>query len=174
VPTIASTGVSGRASRRVESAEPAAVRAAVISVPSITAAGVPVPGSNTAISAWWVWMPRSAFPGKTETSFAASASEAGTNAGIAASSPSGASRRAAILDGTEARPALTSAIATATASSSASRSSRAATWARDSSSMGEVYGPLERGRRAGAPRPAVPPCCRTPALPGADDPPPEA
>ena len=42
-----------RTSSRVASREPAAVRAAVIASPSISAAGVPVAASKTTIAAWW-------------------------------------------------------------------------------------------------------------------------
>ena len=51
VPKIARTEASGRASRRVARAEPAAVRMAVMCSPSMTAAGAPVSESNTAINA---------------------------------------------------------------------------------------------------------------------------
>jgi len=53
-PRIASTRASSRASSRVASAEPAAVRVAVMYVPSMSATGAPLSGSNTQISAWCV------------------------------------------------------------------------------------------------------------------------
>ena len=46
--------------------EPAAVRAAVIASPSISATGVPVAASKTTIAAWWA----GSWPGKSETSLA--------------------------------------------------------------------------------------------------------
>ena len=51
VPRIASTRASGRASRRVASAAAAAVRIAVMYVPSMSATGVPVFGSKSAMAA---------------------------------------------------------------------------------------------------------------------------
>ena len=51
VPRMASTRASGRASRRVASAAAAAVRIAVMYVPSMSATGVPVSGSKSAIAA---------------------------------------------------------------------------------------------------------------------------
>ena len=51
VPRIASTRASGRASRRVASAAAAAVRIAVMYVPSMSATGVPVAGSKSAMAA---------------------------------------------------------------------------------------------------------------------------
>ena len=50
-------------------AEAAPVRTAVISVPSMSASGLPVSSSKSAISAWWLGSPTASFPGKTETSF---------------------------------------------------------------------------------------------------------
>ena len=73
VPTMASTEASGRASSRADRAEPAAVRMAVTYVPSMTASGSPVIGSNAAIIAWWLGMPRSWLCGNTDTSFVVSA-----------------------------------------------------------------------------------------------------
>jgi len=58
-----------RASSRVASADPAAVRIAVMAVPSISATGEPVSGSNTAITAWWVGIVVPALPGNRLTSF---------------------------------------------------------------------------------------------------------
>ena len=46
VPTTATTWLSGLASARLADADPAAVRIAVINVPSITATGVPLSGSK--------------------------------------------------------------------------------------------------------------------------------
>ena len=66
---MAKTPASGRANHRVASAEPAAVRAAVINVPSITARGAPVSASKTAMRAWWVGCGPPAFFGNTLTSF---------------------------------------------------------------------------------------------------------
>jgi hypothetical protein len=51
VPITASTSPSE--SSRVASREPAAVRAAVMASPSISATGVPVGASKTTIAAWW-------------------------------------------------------------------------------------------------------------------------
>ena len=51
VPRIASVAASPRASRRTDSADPAAVRVAVMCVPSISATGRPSSWSNTAMSA---------------------------------------------------------------------------------------------------------------------------
>ena len=51
MPRIASTQASGRASRRVASAAAAAVRIAVMYVPSMSATGVPVSGSKSAMAA---------------------------------------------------------------------------------------------------------------------------
>ena len=67
-PRIASTRESSRASARVETAAPPPVRMAVMCVPSITAIGVPVSASKTAISAWC----EGSCSGKSVTSFAAS------------------------------------------------------------------------------------------------------
>ncbi len=63
---MASTRASGRASMRVASAAAAAVRIAVMYVPSMSATGVPVAGSKSAIAAWCVG--RSRFSGKSVTS----------------------------------------------------------------------------------------------------------
>ena len=70
LPSTARTDASSRASRRVASAEAAAVRVAVMYVPSISATGLPFAGSKTMIAAWWVW--RSRFRGKRVTSLQAS------------------------------------------------------------------------------------------------------
>ena len=51
VPMTARTSASGRASARVARADVAAVRNAVIHVPSRSASGVPVSGSNATITA---------------------------------------------------------------------------------------------------------------------------
>jgi hypothetical protein len=51
VPRIATVEASSRASRRTDSADPAAVRAAVMWVPSSSATGRPSAGSNAAIRA---------------------------------------------------------------------------------------------------------------------------
>lgn len=51
VPSTASTVASSRASSRADSAEQAPVRAAVMALPSSSAAGSPVSGSNATISA---------------------------------------------------------------------------------------------------------------------------
>lgn len=66
-PSTASTEASSRASARTDTAELAPVRTAVMCVPSITASGVPVSASNTAISAWC----DGSLSGKSATSFAA-------------------------------------------------------------------------------------------------------
>jgi hypothetical protein len=68
VPRMARTAASSRANRRADSAEHAAVRAAVMAVPSSTAAGRPVSGSNATITAWWVGRSVPALRGKTDTS----------------------------------------------------------------------------------------------------------
>jgi len=63
---MARTRASGRASRRVASAAAAAVRIAVMYVPSMSATNVPVAGSKSAMAAWCVG--RSRFSGKSVTS----------------------------------------------------------------------------------------------------------
>jgi hypothetical protein len=45
------------------------VRSVVTAVPSTSAAGSPVSGSNATITAWWVGRLEPALPGKSETSF---------------------------------------------------------------------------------------------------------
>ena len=120
VPRMASVVASSRARRRVDSAEPAAVRSAVIAVPSRNAVGSPVSGSNAAMTAWWVGSV--VFCGKTLTSLLVSASEDGTRAGIAPRNAARSGICAATRGGDDARPALRSDIAAARASMSSSRS----------------------------------------------------
>ena len=117
---IETTWASRRASSRVASTEPAAVRVAVTNVPSMTATGEPVSGSKQQMTAWWVG--RSRFSGKTLTSLVVNDADDGRYAGMAASNPCRGATSAAMRGGIEARPALRSIIAAATASTSRSRS----------------------------------------------------
>src|SRR6266576_939166 len=124
VPRRASTSASSRARSRVASAEPAAVRAAVMDVPSITARGVPFSVSKTTITAWCVC--RSMFCGKSVTSLHASPAD-GRYAGITPRSACRSCTLAAIRGGIDASPALRSLCAAASASTSSSRSSNSRT-----------------------------------------------
>src|SRR6185312_8899224 len=135
---------SARASNRAESAEPAAVRAAVMTSPSMTACGTPVSGSKAAIRATWLGSPRAGFWGNWPTSLAARAPAPGTYAGIASSAPPTGSTIAAFRCGTEATPLESSAMADATASTSASRSRTASTSRRDRISTGRFSTPAGR------------------------------
>src|SRR4051794_16308136 len=137
VPRIASVDESGRASSRTDSAEAAAVRIAVIAVPSSSASGRPLAGSNMTITAWWVGS--LVLPGKSVTNLLASAPAEGVKPGIAASSPSGSATRAPTRLGTEARPALRSAMALATASIISATSSSSSTSRRLITSTAAAY-----------------------------------
>ena len=116
----ATVPVSGRASAAAATAAAAAVRTAVRYVPSITASGVPVSGSNTATSAWCAGTPRDSLSRKYATSLAARPWP-GTYPGIAASIPCAVT--AAPRGGTEAVPALSARRASPSASNRASGSS---------------------------------------------------
>lgn len=102
VPITDTTDDPARDSSLVASAEPAAVRAAVTKVPSITAAGVPVVASKQQMMAWWVGRP--VFSGNKLTSLAVSEPAAGRNAGIAASMARRSGTEAATRGGIEAWP----------------------------------------------------------------------
>ena len=101
---------------------------AVIAVPSSTAVGSPVSGSNATISAWWVG--RSVLCGNNDTSLAMSTPFDGTKPGIAPRNPFAPGTCATTRAGDEAAPELRSTMAGARAAMSASRSRRASTSAR--------------------------------------------
>jgi len=69
---IASTVASGRASRSAATAADAAVRMAVIDVPSMIATGVPLCSSHTTMSPWCDGTSVPWLPAKTVTAFTTS------------------------------------------------------------------------------------------------------